>query len=621
MNKKLLAMSVLAAISSQALAFQFDTSDDWQIRWDNTIKGNVMARTEKATHDVTVRADAYFLSRQSDFSVDRSGLGLVSTRVDLLSELDVVWKEKFGFRISGTGWYDPQYKSSNNDHPDNWNANWTTPSADVGDYSHAVKDLHYAGGEFLDAFVFANFDIGDVAIGTRLGRHTIYWGNSLLGAAAAASIGGVMAPLDASKALSVPGSEAKELFMPTNRFSTVVQLTDNLTLNAYYGFEYQNIRLPETGAFFSPAAGLTEGTEFIPFPPYPRSVYEVDGPIIGFHTRKNEGDEGDFGFNVQYYVDAWELEASFIYINYTDKDRHGLHAGFDLGQFGTVLAAQGVEEMQDLMGAWNALCEPHGFDCPNAPRPQGNQGNIVVGEGRWLYKDDIDLFGISLAKEIAGISVGLDLVYRKNTGLPPEIAASLGRMFNAPDWTALGLASGPEIAAGLGLGYMPGDYYNYDSGDYLGAEGDVYSVVLNGLGLLNGEWGLWDGGVYIIEGTFTMLDKCNKNCDSLLDSRVNEDRVVSHIAAVFRPTWYQVLPGWDMTIPMSVAYTVDGEKSPLTSVADEERGNGSIGIEFLVNESWTVNAKYNTYFGPANAGTPGLLKDRDNISMTIKRTF
>ena len=29
MKKKLLAMSVLAAISTQAYAFQFDTSDDW----------------------------------------------------------------------------------------------------------------------------------------------------------------------------------------------------------------------------------------------------------------------------------------------------------------------------------------------------------------------------------------------------------------------------------------------------------------------------------------------------------------------------------------------------------------------------------------------------------------
>jgi len=50
-------------------------------------------------------------------------------------------------------------------------------------------------------------------------------------------------------------------------------------------------------------------------------------------------------------------------------------------------------------------------------------------------------------------------------------------------------------------------------------------------------------------------------------------------------------------------------------------GNGNIGVEFRINEAWTVNAKYNTFFGPVNAGTGGLLKDRDNITMTVKRTF
>ena len=77
MKKKLLAISVLAAISSQASAFQFDTSDDWQIRWDNTFKANVMARVNKADDQVTQRAGGAWLAAQPDRSVDRSGLGLV----------------------------------------------------------------------------------------------------------------------------------------------------------------------------------------------------------------------------------------------------------------------------------------------------------------------------------------------------------------------------------------------------------------------------------------------------------------------------------------------------------------------------------------------------------------
>jgi len=125
MKKKLLAISVLAAISSQASAFQFDTSDDWKIRWDNTFKANVVARVNKADKQVTEDSAGWLLARDSDWSVDRSGGGLVSTRIDVLSEMDVIWKNRFGFRVSGSGWYDPQYKSSNNDYPDERNATST----------------------------------------------------------------------------------------------------------------------------------------------------------------------------------------------------------------------------------------------------------------------------------------------------------------------------------------------------------------------------------------------------------------------------------------------------------------------------------------------------------------
>ena len=110
MNKKQLAASLLAALSSQAGAFRFDTPEGWEMRWDNTVKLNVMSRVAKQDKDViTPRAGAgWFLADDADLSVDRSSGGLVSTRLDVLSEFDVVWRENFGFRVSGSAWYDPQ---------------------------------------------------------------------------------------------------------------------------------------------------------------------------------------------------------------------------------------------------------------------------------------------------------------------------------------------------------------------------------------------------------------------------------------------------------------------------------------------------------------------------------
>ena len=247
-------------------------------------------------------------------------MGIVSTRIDVISEMDVIWKDNFGFRVSGSGWYDPQYESGENDHPSDRNKSWGSPSADVGDFNHEAEDLHYAGGELLDAFAFANFDIGDTALGVRAGRHTIYWGNGLLTNGAIHGFGGAMAPIDFNKALAVPGSEAKELFMPTGKVSSVFQLTDNITFNAYYSWEHQAYRLPEAGTFWG-IEGLSQDSEFITLIPDGDPRLPIPGVRGGLKARGFREDTGDFGFNLQYLCNFMNdlvcRGANFLYINST----------------------------------------------------------------------------------------------------------------------------------------------------------------------------------------------------------------------------------------------------------------------------------------------------------------
>jgi len=606
MKKSLLAISITAAFTSQAMAFEFKTSEDWEIRWDNTFKGNLMARVEQQDDAVingSRKNTGFFIADDSDLSVDRGSL--VSARADVFSEFDVIYKENFGFRISGSGWYDFAYSDS--DHPGDRRFTWASPSVDPGEYNDNTEDLHYRGGELLDAFVFGNWEIGETALGIRAGRHTIYWGNSLLGGGAIHGVGGSMAPLDFSKAFGAPGTEAKELFMPTTKISAVYQLTDNLTLNAYYGFEHRRHRLAETGSYFSPAEGLTEDTEFVTFP-----AGDPAAPFrTGFRMGNDKVEDNEWGFNLQYYVDKWSLETSFIYLNYVDKNVHGLHGGFDAGPFLAVQEQAGLAAAGALLAAWEALCADGSIACPNAPVVDPDAGTVIYGTSRWLFKDDIDLYAISLAKEIAGISVGADVVYRKNTGLAPGFGESLQRVYNAPEFL-----EGAVEAFGLGL--IEGDFFSYDSGNYLGPVGDTWSVVINGIGLLTDN-GIWEGGSYLLEATFTMLDDCTANCE-LLSSLVEEDDVVSSIGAIFKPTWFQVFPGWDLSLPMSVAYTIKGD-SPLSFGGNEDRGTYSLGLEFDVEGIWKITAKYNAFFGPIDAGLGGLLKDRDNVSLTVKRTI
>ena len=207
---KLALITLLVGTSSSIMAYQFDTSPEWQVRWDNTFRYNAMFRVEG--QDPKLVASPLF--DDATLSFDR---GLVSNRFDLISELDVVWKDTYGFRISGAAWYDSVYNKSN-DHPE-FSLSWGSPSAEVGEFTKYARDLHGRDAELLDAFVFGNFQLGKTELGLRAGRHTVYWGQSLLAGGALHGVAGAMAPIDAIKAFTVPGAAIQELFMPTAKLS------------------------------------------------------------------------------------------------------------------------------------------------------------------------------------------------------------------------------------------------------------------------------------------------------------------------------------------------------------------------------------------------------------------
>ncbi len=58
---------------------------------------------------------------------------------------------------------------------------------------------------------------------------------------------------------------------------------------------------------------------------------------------------------------------------------------------------------------------------PRADKPRPAKTNATAaGSYGWVYKDDIDTFGIALSKEMLDISWGADFVYRKNNALNPN---------------------------------------------------------------------------------------------------------------------------------------------------------------------------------------------------------
>ena len=557
---------VFLGCTSASHGFQLDTNPEWDIRWDNTVRYNAMFRVEKEDGKLADPSAENTLFDDATRSFDR---GLVSNRIDLISELDVIWKTQYGFRVSGAAWYDDIYNKSN-DHPST-SLSWGSPSARVGTFNDHAEDLHGQDIELLDAFAFANFRLGETDLNIRAGRHTLFWGQSLLTAGAIQGVAGAMAPIDAIKAFSVPGSEAQELFMPTAKLSASWQATPNLALNGYYSFEFQEHRLPAVGTYFSPAEHFTNDAEFAALIPVEQLGYVYGLRGVGEET---PGD-GEYGLALEFYSEGLDMDMAAYYLNYHDKLPHGLVADINLSQLPAGLGGLGDWFDGDIL----------------------NPNNVSVGRFKWTYKEDIDLFGLSMAKELWGVSFGADFVYRKDAGLSPDAGAIFLGRFSLP-------------------GVFDSGFDNLDESNYGGPVGDTIHFVGNALGLLKGN-SLWDGGSYMVEFTASMLDKVTEN-EQFLEANVEEDDIATTIAVLFTPEWFQVFPGVDMKAPISVSYGLSNF-SPLVLGGAEEVGTVSAGLSFLFQQLWTFDVMYTNSFGPIQNGAT--TRDRDFISFTAKYTF
>lgn len=240
-------MAAAMLFAGQAQAFEFDTDGGLKVRWDNTVKYSAAYRTSDPAANTIGAANPNGDDGNLNFRK-----GLVSSRVDLLSELDLSY-HNVGARVSGAAWYDGLYRRANrNDSPATANA------VPYNAFAPDTASLLGRQGELLDAFVFGQADLGGNRLANvRLGRHTLLYGESLY--FGSNGIAGTQGPVDAIKALQVPSSQVKEIVRPVNQLSGSVQLRSDVSVGGYYQFEWRQNRLPAAGSFLSAGDFLDEG--------------------------------------------------------------------------------------------------------------------------------------------------------------------------------------------------------------------------------------------------------------------------------------------------------------------------------------------------------------------------
>lgn len=109
----------------------------------------------------------------------------------------------------------------------------------------------------------------------------------------------------------------------------------------------------------------------------------------------------------------------------------------------------------------------------------------------------------------------------------------------------------------------------------------------------------------------------------------NAERDAWSMRMVFAPTYRQVVPGLDLTIPVGLSYSPKGKSSAVASFGVNKGGDMSIGVQGSYLELWRFTLNLTHFYGTEGTFLNGVgqysylqsLKDRDYVSLAISRAF
>ncbi len=676
------------AISSSALALRFEPSDDVSIDVDTTLAYGAMWRVSDRNGDRlspskpidqwlappnTIDDPAYIesvLKWNSDDGNRNFDKGdMVSSRFAATTDFDISYKNVgvfFRTQIfydsvyyeendwSGTGWDDWQ----NYIGPESINNVYATQQIDnPNHFSPGVRDVHGSDARFLDAYVYGTFEIGDRLLDLRIGRQVISWGESLM---RQGGISFAQNRIDASAATS-PGVELKEIFLPTGSVYGQIDLTDSLTMEAYWQYEHIESQLLEPGSYWAAQDFIgNSGQVFLTNAEIgPNCMYGFDTyygvsndvacfvPLTGTDANKLIGKEHTTSINGMVRVedkrpedegDQWGVAFRYLLENGSEFGVYGLryhdrYPSVWSANNGGILST--VDD--DVSGAL-------GVSTTDAP-------GFNVQKYTIEYEEAIRLYGLTLNTVIADVQMGFEIAYRPNQPVVPGCSLdqlNSGSVSQDPslfDPDPFGSPSGfnpntfrmretftsdckdPSAnyqAAKKGIDVFFADptdatsevlYTWKGSSDKLFAwptRAEVFTYNI-GVTMVVPPTPFWDTGIFVSEfGGFYVGGFEDE------DLRVTDiggfTKQGYGISAIFLPEYKNVMQGVDLTVPIFFDYTIDGSFSYFNY--NEHALWWSIGLNAIYLDSTTIGLNYNSFHGSRH-----MWRDRDNISFNIKYTF
>ncbi len=626
-------LPLLVAVQAQAVEFSFA---------DNEVSGSI---------DTTVSYGQLWRVQGRDKGNDdintndgnrNFDTGLVSEVYKITSDLEATYKN-YGVFVRGTAFYDTQIMDKRNDYNDNNNPNQpsqTSPNSS----SFTYETRHKAGrdAQLLDAYVYGNWDVADLPVTARLGNQVFNWGEGLF------YRGGVNTtnPVDAAK-FRLPGSELKEVLVPVEALSFNVGLTDNLSMETFYQFNWKESAIDPVGTYFSETDLFADGGNTA-YSTQPRlqqlsALYTGlgalgTGGLNGGRTIDSNGNiqvarigsdinaknDGQYGVNFKYIAEELNsTEFGAYFVNYHSKEPT---IAANLGDY------DGITSLATLAGA-SCVARGLGPACASpavlalfADAADGLATLDVANQvnAQREYAEDIRMYGFSFNTTVGNASVFGEIAYRPN--LPIGIATTndlLGDLLQqAPE-----LATRQTVNIGGQNVQLGDEIHNVERVEaYNTSLGTIYNFGPSaGFDSLFGVFELASEHLRGSDLKYTDFEGNTKyysgrGNSSYISGADRDDQVNKNaygFTTVLSGTWNDVYAG--VNVSPYVVYKNDFEgNSYQTGNFIEGRQAYTLGVKASYLNSLEGELAYTEFSG---AGKNNASRDRDNIGVNVKYSF
>ncbi|RVT47346.1 DUF1302 domain-containing protein [Rheinheimera sediminis] len=519
------ALLALSATSVQAATFDFD---DVEVVFDSTFSYGASWRAEDRDWDTISKVNhprfnwtgytafanpplytsQQIWSQPGAYSSNGDAGNLNYDRGDMFSEVFrgthelSIKKDDFGFFGRFTYFYDSALMDEEGAYTNPLSMKKVDPCADDDAKALACRDLR-----LLDAYIYGNFALNDGAnpLSVRIGNQVLSWGESTF-----IPHGINITPVDVG-VLRSPGADLKEAFIPVGMAWASLGLTENLTAEAFYQYEWKNSYLPVPGTYFSTNDFAGKGgyeqniqlgfagnpdidLDFLvkemnnlsqlapgllaalanPAAPAAAKAAAVNA-MLAYSTKvtlRPQGsageiepeDGGQYGVKFEYFSpELNDTEFAVYHMNY--HSRTPLISGI-ASNFGTKDPVTGAPRLEGVAQSLQYLAANVGGITKE------NIGNLsVFSKGLIEYPEDIKLYGFSFNTTLDGTSVAGELSYRQDeplqiddveilyAGMPEQLANS-GLATGAPleGISQIGRFDGKKVQPGeFAQGYILSD--------------------------------------------------------------------------------------------------------------------------------------------------------------------